>query len=150
MSDATEYMKSVDTSTFNTEAYVKRVEKPWGYELHLTHDQPYMAKIMHVKAGTRMSMQVHDSKTETYTVHTGRAGLIVEGADGQLHEIELEPGKGYTTQVGQRHRLFGITDCDIFEASSPETGTTWRLEDDYSRPDETESMRAEPNRGYGG
>ena len=43
--------------------------------------------------------------------------------------------------VGQRHRLIGITDCDIFEVSTPEIGTTFRLEDDYKRPDETEEMR---------
>ena len=55
---------------------------------------------------------------------------------------ELEEGKGYSTSVGQKHRLIGITDCDIIEVSTPEIGTTWRVEDDYSRPDETEEQRA--------
>jgi hypothetical protein len=37
--------------------------------------------------------------------------------------------------------LVGITDCDIIEVSTPEQGTTWRLEDDYARPDETPQQR---------
>jgi mannose-6-phosphate isomerase len=48
---------------------------------------------------------------------------------------------GYSTQVGQKHRLKAITDCDIIEVSTPEAGTTWRLEDDYARPDETPEQR---------
>jgi len=56
-------------------------------------------------------------------------------------ETELQPGQGYSTQVGQKHRLIGITDTDIIEVSTPEAGTTWRLEDDYARPDETPEQR---------
>jgi len=29
----------------------------------------------------------------------------------------------------------------VFEASTPESGTTWRLEDDYTRPNETPKQR---------
>jgi hypothetical protein len=61
---------------------------------------------------------------------------------GELIETELLPDQGFTSMVGQRHRLIGLTDCDIFEVSTPEIGTTFRLEDDYKRPDETEEMRS--------
>ena len=50
--------------------------------------------------------------------------------------------------IGQRHRLAGITDCDVVEASTPEIGITERLEDDYKRPDETEDMRKLKDRGW--
>ena len=53
----------------------------------------------------------------------------------------MEPGTGYTIRPFQRHRLVGITDADIMEVSTPETGTNFRLQDDYARPDETEAMR---------
>jgi hypothetical protein len=45
--------------------------------------------------------------------------------------------------VRQRHRLCAAADEDatIFEASTPEAGTTLRLEDDYARADETEELR---------
>jgi hypothetical protein len=62
--------------------------------------------------------------------------------------MHINAGKRQSLQVGQRHRLIGLTDTDILEASTPENGTTWRLEDDFARPDETEELRAAPNRGW--
>ena len=73
---------------------------------------------------------------------------MIEDGISELREIELTYGAGYTTKLGQGHRLYGITDCAVAEASTPELGTTLRLKDDYARPDETEDMRKEPNRGY--
>lgn len=131
-----------DPSNFSNEPYIKRVEKPWGYELHLVPDSyPYMMKIMHVNAGQRMSLQIHDTKQESWLVMSGRAAAIWENEKGELIETELEPGKGYSALVGQKHRLKGLTDTDIIETSTPEAGTTWRLEDDYKRPDETPEQR---------
>jgi mannose-6-phosphate isomerase len=144
-----DFLAHVDKSGFVTKEYAKRVAKPWGYEIHLTDESaPYMAKILHINKGARLSLQAHDAKSETWTVHQGTAGVLIENAEGELEQIELKPGVGYTSRLGQRHRLIGVTDCDVFEASTPEIGTTWRLEDDYARPDETEEMRADPNRGW--
>lgn len=131
-----------DPKEFSNAPYVKRVEKPWGYELHLVPEgYPYMMKVMHVKAGHRMSLQIHDTKQESWLLMSGRAAAIWEDATGELTETELEQGKGYSALIGQRHRLKGITDTDILETSTPELGTTWRLEDDYKRPDETPEQR---------
>jgi len=131
-----------DPSVFATEPYVKRVEKPWGYELHwVPEGAPYMGKIEHLNAGARMSLQVHDTKQESWFLMSGRAAVIWENNRGQLIETELEPGKGYSIKIGQKHRLKGITDCDVIEVSTKEAGTTWRLEDDYARPDETPEQR---------
>lgn len=129
--------------------YQKRVEKPWGYEIHWTPSElAYMGKILHIDAGKRCSLQRHDKKQETWYMMSGKAKLIWDNEKGELIETELEYGKGYTCEVGQRHRLFGITDCDIIEVSTPEIGTTERLEDDYGRPNETEELRELPNRGW--
>lgn len=131
------------------EPYIKRVEKPWGYELIFTpEDLPYAGKIMHLKAGTRQSLQYHDKKVETYFLASGRGGVILENDKGELEKIEFEKGKGYTTQVYRKHRIFAITDCDVWEVSTPEIGTTYRLEDDYKRTDETEKVRNDPQRGW--
>ncbi len=132
-----------DPSGFTTEPYVKRVEKPWGYELHWVRESaPYMGKIMHINAGEMLSMQVHDQKEESYFMMSGRAKLVWEDNRGELIETEMQPGMGYATSVGQKHRIAGITDCDVIEASTPEQGTTWRLEDKYTRPHETPEQRA--------
>jgi mannose-6-phosphate isomerase-like protein (cupin superfamily) len=131
-----------DVSNYKNDSYVRRLDKPWGYELHwVPSDQPYMGKIIHINAGARLSLQIHDKKSESWLLINGRAEVIWETSDGELITTALEPQKGYTTQVGQKHRLVGVTDCDIVEVSTPEIGTTWRLEDDYSRPDETEEVR---------
>lgn len=144
-----EFLKTVDKSKFNSSPYVKRVEKPWGYELIFTpEDLSYTGKLMHLNAGTRQSLQIHDKKVETYYLASGRGGVIIENADGEMEEIEFKQGIGYTTQVGQKHRIFSITDCDVLEFSMPESGNTYRLEDDYSRDTETEEMRKDPNRGW--
>jgi mannose-6-phosphate isomerase len=131
-----------DSSGFTTEAYVKRVEKPWGYELHwVLPDAPYLGKMLHINAGSRLSLQMHDQKQESWFVVRGTASVVWEDAHGDMVETELQPGVGYSTKIGQKHRLKGITDTDVIEVSTPEAGTTWRLEDDYSRPDETPRQR---------
>src|SRR6266571_2236818 len=134
--------KQFDTSNFSNASHVKRVEKPWGYELHFTPDTlAYMGKMLHIDAGKRLSLQAHDKKQESWMIMSGQAKVIWDNAQGELVETELQPGQGYTTQVGQRHRLVGVTDCDIIEVSTPELGTTYRLEDDFNRPDETPEQR---------
>lgn len=131
-----------DPGAFKNDGYVKRIEKPWGYELHwVPADAPYMGKIEYLNAGAQMSLQVHDRKRESWFLMSGRAAVIWENSKGELIETELEPGMGYTIQIGQKHRLKGITDCKIIEVSTPEQGTTWRLEDDYARPNETPEQR---------
>ncbi len=131
-----------DPSGFDIEPYVKRVDKPWGYELHWVREgAPYIGKILHVNAGARLSLQVHDEKQESWFLMSGRAAVMWENNKGELVETELQPGVGYSTKLGQKHRLKGLTDTDILEVSTPEAGTTWRLEDDFSRPHETPEQR---------
>lgn len=100
-----------------------------------------MGKVLHINAGARLSLQIHDEKQESWFITNGKAKVMWDNNKGDLIETELIPGNGFSTKVGQRHRLVGITDCDILEVSTPEKGTTWRLEDDYSRPDETPEQR---------
>lgn len=122
--------------------YVRRIEKPWGWELHWTPaDLPYMGKLLHIKAGARLSLQSHDVKQESWLLLAGEALVIWEDDAGVLIETELQMGVGYTCAVGRKHRLVGITDCDVIEVSTPEIGTTTRYEDDYERPDETPEQR---------
>ena len=131
-----------DPQNFNIEPYVKRVEKPWGYELHWVREgEPYIGKILHINEGARLSLQVHDEKQESWFMMNGRAAVIWENNQGELVETELLPGQGYSTKIGQKHRLKGLTDCDIIETSTAEAGTTWRLDDDYARPHETPDQR---------
>lgn len=142
MNTDTNQVPQYDPSNFSTEPYARRVDKPWGYEIHwVPADAPYMGKIIHINAGARLSLQVHDEKQESWTLMSGQAAAMWENDKGELVQTNLELGLGYNTQVGQKHRLIGISDCDVLEVSTPEKGTTWRLEDDYARPDETPEQR---------
>lgn len=59
--------------------YIKRVEKPWGYELIFTpEDLPYAGKIMHLNARTRQSLQYHDKKIETYFLNDFFGGNLTK------------------------------------------------------------------------
>lgn len=144
-----EFLKTVDKSKFVITPFIKRIEKPWGYELHFAPEElPYMGKIMYINAGKRLSLQVHDKKLETQLLINGECNLIHEDSSGKLITTNMEKGKGYTAMIGQKHRLHAVTDSDVVEVSTPEIGDTYRLQDDYARPNETEKMRKAPNRGW--
>jgi mannose-6-phosphate isomerase len=123
---------------FDLAPYARRTEKPWGYEVCWTPpDKPYVGKVIHIDAGARLSLQSHDQKSESWYLLSGKAKVIWEREpDGTLVETDLQPGVGYSCCTGQRHRLCGVTACDILEVSTPEVGTTLRLEDDYDRGNE--------------
>ncbi len=123
---------------------LKDTTKPWGHEVIFTKpSDPYTGKIIYLNAGKKFSLQVHDKKQETQMLVSGEAVLIIDNDKGELIEIPMVPFKGYTILVGQRHRARAITDCAIYEVSTPEIGTTHRLEDDYERPDQTDETRKE-------
>ena len=124
--------------------FVEKIEKPWGYELLLTPpDAPFAGKILHINQGARLSYQYHEKKQETLCLINGQAKIIFND-----QEEEMEMKKGYLINPLDKHRFQGITDCDLFEISTKEEGTTVRLQDDYKRPDETEELRKQPNRGW--
>lgn len=124
-------------------SYVQKVIKPWGYELIFTPpDSPVTGKILHLKAGARFSYQYHTKKEETLCLLRGKAKIILEG-----EEEEMQPLKGYLIKPMVKHRCWGITDCDILEASTKEEGETIRLEDDYHRGNETEEARKKRQEG---
>lgn len=120
------------------------VSKPWGDEVIITESNlPYSGKIIHTKAGHRWSLQYHDQKIETITLISGRAQLILDD-----QTIDMVINTGYTINPLSKHRLIAVTDTTTFEVSTPETGTTFRLEDDYQRPNETPDVRSLTNRGW--
>src|SRR5919205_202790 len=144
MSTSPPDLPTFDPSAFSLRSGARRVEKPWGYEILLSPpDAPYTSKLIHVEAGKRLSLQIHDKKVETQTLVEGKGFLVLEDEHGQLHDVWMEPNVGYHVAIGQRHRLCAAPDQDatVFEASTPEIGTTYRLEDDYARPHETDEVR---------
>jgi mannose-6-phosphate isomerase-like protein (cupin superfamily) len=112
---------------------VRRVEKPWGYELIWANTDRYVGKILHINAGESLSLQYHERKDETIHVLRGRMVFVVGAADAELQPVELDEGMSFRVRPGMRHRMEAITDCDLLEASTPELDDVVRLEDRYGR-----------------
>jgi len=112
---------------------VRKVEKPWGYELVFAHTDAYAGKILHVDAGQALSLQYHERKEETLYLLAGSYELVVEEGGEMVHR-RLQPGDCYHVPVGTRHRMIaGPEGCDILEVSTPELDDVVRLEDRYGR-----------------
>jgi quercetin dioxygenase-like cupin family protein len=59
--------------------------------------------------------------------------LQLEGDDGRMHTIRMEPGMSIRIRPGRKHRMVAVEDCEFFEVSSPEIDDVVRLEDKYGR-----------------
>ena len=110
----------------------RRIEKPWGYELIWAHTERYVAKILHIDAGRRLSFQYHEQKDETLRVQSGTMRLHYDEGEG-LKTWDMGPGDIYHVRPGTRHRMEAVTDVDVFEVSTPELDDVVRLEDDFGR-----------------
>lgn len=131
----------LDTSKHSTKPHSLRIEKPWGFEIIYTpSDAPAVGKIIHVNAGKRLSLQYHDTKTETLCLLSGSAIISISDQTGEVKDIPMETNYGYFIQTGQIHRVSAVTDIDIVESSTPEKGNTFRLSDDYNRSTESDDF----------
>lgn len=135
---------------FSLEPFQKKVDKPWGYEIIYTPEGlPYTGKVLVVKPGKRSSIHYHEVKRETLFLFSGSVLLWLEDETGIVQKIPMELFKGYTMQPGQKHRYEALeVESFIMESSEEEKGTTIRVEDDAERPNETEELRQQPNRGW--
>lgn len=107
---------------------MKRVEKPWGYELWWAVTDKYVGKLIHVNQGQALSLQYHNVKHESMYVVSGEAVIMVDGQS-------LTVGAGDAVEIPPltRHRLTAVTDVDVMEVSTPELDDVVRLEDHYGR-----------------
>lgn len=125
------------------------INKPWGQEIIYTDDgSKYTFKQIAINDGCRLSLQSHTEKSETFVLIEGQADLVIGDSIDNLKTIHMELKKGYTIPANTIHRMIGVKNAVILEASTPETGITLRLQDDYKRPDETEAIRKTKNRGW--
>jgi mannose-6-phosphate isomerase len=113
---------------------VRKVEKPWGYELIWALTEVYCGKVLFVKAGASLSLQFHKVKDESWLVQSGRATLEL-GEVGQkaLNEEVIGPGAAFRYKPGTVHRVTAIEDTTILEVSTPHLEDVVRLEDLYGR-----------------
>lgn len=111
---------------------IKRVDKPWGYELIFAHTDRYVGKILHVNKGQVLSLQYHEMKDETLYVVEGELRLTVE-SDGDRRELPLRKGEAFHIPPRLIHRMEAVVDTDVAEVSTPELHDVVRMEDRYGR-----------------
>jgi mannose-6-phosphate isomerase-like protein (cupin superfamily) len=106
----------------------KFIEKPWGNEVWLELNASYCFKKLTVRAGHRLSLQYHQYKKETLILISGSAVFTIDKIDKTFNA-----GDFITIDPGTIHRIEAITDCILFEASTPEVDDVVRVQDDYQR-----------------
>jgi mannose-6-phosphate isomerase-like protein (cupin superfamily) len=111
----------------------RRVDKPWGHELHWVVTDRYVGKVIAIDAGRRLSLQYHERKDESIYVIRGRLRLHLEADDGQMTVRELGPGDFARVRSGRRHRFEAVDDVELIEVSTPELDDVIRVEDDFGR-----------------
>ena len=116
-----------------------RVDKPWGHELWFAHTDSYAGKLLHVRAGERLSTQYHEAKEESSYLLSGRL-LLSQGADADsLSVARLEPGAVWHNEPQLVHTIEALEDSVVVEVSTPELDDVVRLADNYGRvPDPVE------------
>lgn len=112
---------------------VRRVEKPWGYELHYALTDRYCGKVLFVRAGESLSLQYHEVKDETLYLQSGRAEMTLGASPDSLEVVEVAPGAAFHVTPGTVHRVHALDDATFLEVSTPELEDVVRLEDRYGR-----------------
>jgi mannose-6-phosphate isomerase len=118
-------------------ARIDRVDKPWGYELRFARTERFAGKVLFITAGSQLSLQYHEQKDEAFLVHEGQLELVLGEGDSQRVE-PLGPGEAWHVAPGTVHRFRAVTDCLLFEVSTPELEDVVRVEDDYGREGTTD------------
>ena len=109
---------------------MKRIDKPWGFEVIWAETQSYVGKLLHINAGHRLSKQYHVEKEETLYV---LKGILYNYDEGDRIQ-KVFPGNAFHVYPGQVHR-FGAMDgnVEVIEVSTNHLDDVVRIEDDYAR-----------------
>jgi len=115
----------------------KIIEKPWGHEEMIVHTDRYVMKKIFIKAGQRLSRQLHLKKDETIYVLKGVLHLDFSRDLGESNVRKMHEGESWRIMPMTIHRFCAPADSDVllFEVSTPELDDVVRLHDDYGRED---------------
>lgn len=112
---------------------VKKIDKPWGYELWWAVTDKYVGKILSIDKGHKLSLQYHEQKDETLYVQQGKLILEIQTENGQMESKNFLPGDSVRIKPYTRHRLKALQDSMVVEVSTPDLEDVIRIEDDYGR-----------------
>ena len=93
----------------------QRVYRPWGFYLTISENPRFQVKIIHVKPGAKLSLQMHHHRSEHWVVVKGTAEIEIDNKISILSENE-----GTFIPLGSKHRLInpGKIPLEIIEVQS--------------------------------
>lgn len=114
---------------------MKKVDKPWGYEVIWANSDRIAGKMLYIRKGHRLSLQYHNKKEEAIYVMQGNLVLVTAEKDtGKQTEQVLAQGSSHHIFPGDIHRFEAReSDVVLVEVSTPELYDVVRIEDDYKR-----------------
>jgi len=111
----------------------RKVDKPWGYEIHWAVTDQYVGKLLHIEAGHLLSLQYHNRKDESIYVLRGRMIFRYRNDAGVLVDREMIAGEAQRVPAGLVHQFEALEHTDVLEASTPHLDDVVRLKDRYGR-----------------
>jgi mannose-6-phosphate isomerase-like protein (cupin superfamily) len=106
--------------------------RDWGREILVAHSKgKYTGKILKMNAGTKGGFQKHRVKDETGHLVSGELLVRFDNGDGKISEHVMKAGESVYIPAGAVHQEEAITDCVIFETSTPVFDDRIRMEESY-------------------
>ena len=121
--------------TLYSEGLYPRTEKPWGFFEVLSESETSKVKILSINPGHKLSLQMHEHRTETWYITQGVATVTKSG-----DVVELYPGESIIIQKKEKHRIENLHD-EVLEIIEIQTGSYFgeddiiRFDDMYGRKD---------------
>lgn len=112
-----------------------RTDKPWGYFEVLLETESSKVKILSISPHQKLSLQMHEHRSETWYITQGVATVTKEN-----ERISLYPGESIIINKNEKHRIENL-ESEVLELIEIQTGTYFgeddiiRLEDMYGRKD---------------
>ncbi len=111
----------------------KKIYRPWGYYESVVNDSRWQVKLIHVKPGHELSLQLHHHRSEHWVVVDGTAKIEIGFEMKILHENE-----SCYIPLGEKHRLSnpGKIPLNLIEIQSGSylgEDDIERFEDNYGR-----------------
>lgn len=112
---------------------IRKIDKPWGYELWWAVTEKYVGKILFIRKGHSLSLQYHRIKDETFILQEGKLILEIHDDGDEIKEILMTPDTSYRISPLTKHRMKALEDSKVYEVSTPELDDVVRISDDYGR-----------------
>jgi len=112
------------------------IDKPWGKEEIIEHNDKYVVKKIHMNNGHSCSTQYHKYKQETIVVFSGEMNVYIGLETSSKFARKLVPGDFITILPNIVHKIEALSDCVFLETSTNELWDVVRLQDNYNRTNE--------------